>query len=72
MFESMCSEVLLSGLLYINNKTIDRMDHNDVHIQYSAVSYVVPDELSLLTKQCNNEIVIKKIDNMKDYIAFTN
>ncbi len=72
MFESMCSEVLLSGLLYINNKNVDHMRHNDVHIQYPAVSYVIPDKVALLTKSCDNEVIIKKIDNMKAFIAQTN
>jgi hypothetical protein len=72
MLDAMCSEVLLSGLLYINNKSMDHMKNNDVFIQYSNVSYVVPDKTSLLTSPCNNEVIVKKVENMSSLIIKTN
>ncbi len=54
--DTLCAEVLLTGLLWVNGKTIDLDKRNQVYISYqNQEAYVVPDEYALITANCTKK-----------------
>lgn len=62
MLESSCAEVLLTGLLWINGKTIDLDTRNNTYVNNGSSVYVVPDKVSLYQNKCQGERVIEDND----------
>lgn len=75
MVENICAEVLLTGLLWVNNKTMDFDKRNKIYINYeNNQAYVIPDDYSLITNKCEKEMLVKSIDKttMKSFITKIN
>lgn len=75
MVESICAEALLTGLLWVNNKSIDFNTNKNYYESYTnQVTYVLPDDYSLELNECINEKLSKKIPNkeMKEFIIKLN
>lgn len=73
--DTLCAEVLLTGLLWVNGKTIDLDKRNQIYISYQKQeAFVVPDEYALITANCNKEKFPTNIskNNMQNYIKKIN
>jgi predicted AlkP superfamily phosphohydrolase/phosphomutase len=59
MIEAICSEILVSGLFWINNKNIDYNEAKDYYISYNnQQAYVIPDSYAALDR-CGGKKVTK-------------
>lgn len=75
MVENICAEALLTGLLWVNNKSIDLNTSKNYYESYTnQITYVLPDDYSLALNECINEKLSKKIPNkdMKEFIIKLN
>lgn len=61
----LCAEILLSGLLYVSNKSIDIDTNKDIYIENGKSVYVIPDKNSLVENVCENERYAEGIDKTK-------
>ncbi len=58
MVEQICAEVLLSGLKYVSNKSMDYDSRNNIFLRYpNSAVYVVPDDYSLI-RDCKERFAI--------------
>lgn len=75
MIENTCAEVLLTGLLWVNNKSVDFDLYNKVyHTRANQSAYVLADDVALMENECKNEKLSKKISHadMKGYLVKLN
>lgn len=75
MVENLCAEVLLTGLLWVNNKTIDLDTRNQIYISYEKnEAYVLPDDYSLIINKCEKEKLVKSFNKstMKSFVTKIN
>lgn len=75
MIENACAEVLLTGLLWVNNKSVDHNLYNKVYFTRTNQSaYVLADDYALMESKCKNEKYSEKISHsdMKGYLVKLN
>ena len=51
-----CRELYLSGILEIKNKNLD-FDKNNILFKTQRISYVVPDQYSIIKKKCREVLM---------------
>lgn len=61
----LCAEMLLSGLLYVNDKSLDLDLYNDIYIENGKSVYVIPDKISLEQNICKNEKLSEQVNKSK-------
>lgn len=61
MLETVCAELLITGLLAVNKEKIE-VDQNNVHHLYSKNStYIVPDKFSIADANCETKKINKDL-----------
>jgi len=60
MLDTICAELLLSGILAIKGPRADLNKDNEIIFQRKGIINVVPDRYNIEANPCNGEIILSK------------